>query len=328
MSRTATQTSIAYFGKIPSRGDFVKASDNTALISILDEWLAQTMELLASEPRWKLLYDAVPPMHFSFIGPRRRHAIAGHMIASCDKAQRRFPFLLMSAMEIEAPPAFMAKSPVALLRLWNRLEALSGDVVRAEDPGSALQAVSAASVNLELGTPAYDAALADFLELQSVGALEAMLAQAGFAGTVRQLVLALGLLLQPVLSSGSSRLEKSLVLPLPADPMYRFLVATFWMHLITPFLVRADFEIAVFLTQIQERPSMVVGFSGASARTLQAVMDPQVGLTHHIAFDEAQWVEAQVEAEYGLGKLSSYLAQPQLSLKLAYESFREVFIGA
>lgn len=327
MSRSPTQTAIAYFGKIPSRGDFVKAADNTALISILDDWLAQTMELLSADPRWKILYDAVPPMHFSFIGPRRKHAIAGHLVASCDQSQRRFPFLLMSAMEIDAPSEFMAKSPMALLRLWNRLETLTSGVINADDPGSALHAVSATAVSLELGTSAYDAALADFLEFQTVGALDAMLAQSGFQGSVRQVILALGLLLQPVLASGSNRLEKSLLLPLPSDPMYRYPVATFWMHLVTPFLLRADFELAVFFTQIQAKPSMVIGFSGASAHTLRAVMDPQIGQEHHIAFENAQWVEAQSEAEYGIRKLSSYLAQPHLSLKSAYESFREVFIG-
>ena len=74
------------------------------------------------------------------------------------------------------------------------------------------------------------------------------LAQAGYQASARQILLALGMLLQPVMASSSSRLEKSLVLPLPDDPMYRNLVAAFWMHLITPFLVRADFELALFVT--------------------------------------------------------------------------------
>ena len=85
------------------------------------------------------------------------------------------------------------------------------------------------------------------------------------------------MLLQPVLASSSSRLEKSLVLPLPTDPMYRNLVAAFWMHLITPFLARADFELALFVTRIEQRPALVLGFSGASAQTLQAIMDPHRG---------------------------------------------------
>jgi type VI secretion system protein ImpM len=144
---------------------------------------------------------------------------------------------------------------------------------------------------------------------------------------VRQILLALGMLLQPVLASSSSRLEKSLVLPLPRDPMYRSLVASYWMHLIAPFLARADFELALFVTRIAERPSLVLGFSGASAHTLQAIMDPRAGQDRHIAFDDLDWVEEHVDADYAVKKVSAYLAQADLSLKSALDSMCAAFIG-
>ena len=328
MSKGPTQTGIGYFGKIPTQGDFIKATDNATLIAILDEWLAQSMDLLASDPRWKITYDAVAPVHFAFIGPRRKRAIAGHLVASTDAAQRRFPFLAMSTMEIDAPPEFVQSSPLVLARLWHRLQALTGDVLSAANPANALHVLSATKVELELGAPAYDAVFTDFLALQTVGALDAMLAQTGFPGSVRQVMLALGFLLQPVMSSGSSRLEKSLVLPLPADPLYRYLAASFWMRLIAPFLLGADFELAVFFVSLQQKPAMVIGFGGASPRTLHAIMDPQVGLEHHISFEEVQWAEAQIDSDHRIKKLSSYLAQPHLSLTSARDAFREAFIGA
>ncbi|MDP9107986.1 MAG: type VI secretion system-associated protein TagF [Pseudomonadota bacterium] len=328
MSTSLTQARIGYFGKVPSRGDFVKATDNVALITLLDNWLAQSMDLLSADPRWKLIYDNVKPFHFAFIGPRSKRAIAGHLVASADQAQRRFPFLSMSAMDIDDPYEFVRRSPMVLARLWNRLDLLTADVVGAADPAAALQALVSASIDLELNTSGYDAAFSDFLDMQTIGALDALLAQSGFAGNARQMMIALGLLLQPVMASGSSRLEKSLVLPMPNDPMYRWLVATFWMHLIAPFLRRADFELALFFARIRDQPSMILGFGGASARTLQAIIDPQIGAEHHIAFDDAEWVEDQLDADYGVKKLSTYLSQPNLSLKSAHESFREAFIGA
>lgn len=318
---------VGYFGKVPGRGDFVKSGDNPALTKLLDGWLAQTMDLLALDARWKLTYDAVAPLHFAFIGPRRGRAIAGHLVASSDQSGRRFPFLMMGTMEVAQPAAFVADSPLVLSRLWSRLESLSAGVLGAPEPGAELQAAATSSIELDLRSSAYEAAYNDFLELQTVGALQAMLAQAGFGGSVRQLLLALGLLLQPVLATGSSRLDKSLVLPLPQDPMYRSLAGAFWMHLITPFLARADFELSLFVTRLDNRPALVLGFSGASAQTLQALMDPQVGLEHHIAFDQLDWVEDQVDADYGIKKVSTYLAQNALSLKSACESVHAAFIG-
>ncbi len=326
MSRSVTPTSIGYFGKIPSRGDFIKASDNPALLKILDDWLAQAMDLLSGDARWKLAYDTLAPLHFAFIGPRRGRAIAGHVTASSDQSKRRFPFLMMSTMAVEEPARFVQNSPLVLSRLWHRLEGMSAGVLAASDPGAPLQA-AASPIELDLRATAYDAAYTDFLELHTVGALDAMLAQAGFVGSVRQILLALGFLLQPVMASSSSRLEKSLVLPLPADPMYRNLVGAFWMHLITPFLARADFELSLFMTRIDGRPSMVLGFSGASAQTLYAIMDSRAGLEHHITFDELSWVEEQIDTDYAVKKVSSYLAQSNLSLKSAHDSLSAAFIG-
>jgi len=323
----ATAASVGYFGKVPSRGDFIKGSDNPALIKILDDWLARSMDLVCSDARWKLNYDAMAPLHFAIIGPRRRHAIAGHIVASSDQSSRRFPFLMMSALEINDPGEFVPDAPLVLNRLWNRLETLSAGVVGAPDAAAPLQAATNQTIEVDLRTAAYDAAFSDFLELQTVGGLQALLDQAGFTGNVRQLLLALGMLLQPVLASSSSRLEKSLLLPLPRDPMYRSLVAAYWMHLITPFLARADFELALFLTRIAERPALVLGFSGASAHTLQAIIDPRAGLERHISFDELDWVEDQVNDDYAVRKLSTYLAQADLSLKSALDSLCTAFIG-
>ncbi len=327
MSRASTPTPVGYFGKIPSRGDFVKGSDNPALIKVLDDWLAKAMELMSADARWKLSYDAVAPLHFAFIGPRRRHAIAGHIVASSDQSSRRFPFLMMSTMEVADPGTFVPDAPLVLNRLWNRLETLSNGVVTATDASAPLQDIATHVIDLDLRTAAYDAAFEDFLDMQTVGALDGMLAQAGYEGSVRQILLALGLLLQPVLASSSSRLEKSLLLPLPTDPMYRNLVAAFWMHLITPFLARADFELAMFITRIEQKPVFVLGFSGASAQTLQALMDPQAGQERHIGFDQLDWVEEQVDDDYAIKKLSTYLAQANLSLKSALDSLCTAFIG-
>ncbi len=327
MTRAPTPTAVGYFGKIPTRGDFVKGSDNPALIKVLDDWLAQAMDLMSADARWKLNYDAVAPLHFAFIGPRRRHAIAGHIVASSDQSSRRFPFLMMSTMEVPDPSTFVPDAPLVLNRLWNRLESLTASVTGATDAAAPLHAAASHMVELDLRSSAYEAAFADFLDLQTVGALDVLLKQSGFAGSVRQVLLALGLLLQPVMASSSSRLEKSLLLPLPNDPMYRNLVAAFWMHLITPFLARADFELAMFIARIDGRPALVLGFSGASAQTLRAIMDPQAGLERHITFDDVEWVEEQVNDDYAIKKLSTYLSQPNLSLKSALESLGTAFIG-
>jgi type VI secretion system protein ImpM len=294
---------------------------------VLDDWLSEAMDLLSANARWKLDYDAAAPLHFAFVGPRRRHAIGGHIVASSDESNRRYPFLMVGTMELAEPGTFVPNAPLAFARLWSRLEGRTAGVRGAGDPAAPLQAATAQPIDLDLRAGAYDAAFDDFLELQTLGALDALLAQAGYRTATRQVLLALGMLLQPVLGSSSSRLEKSLVLPLPEDPLYRALVAAFWMHLVTPFLARADFELALFVTRLDARPALVLGFSGASAETLRAILDPQAGSERHIAFEDLDWVEEQIDSDYATKKLSAYLAQGDLSLKSALESVGTAFIG-
>lgn len=323
-----TTVNITYFGKIPSRGDFVKSGSSLPLLTSLDNWLARAMDSMTEDARWKNIYDEVKPFHFAFLGSRSKLAIAGHFTASSDAAQRRFPFVTASAMEISDSSVFTARSPLVLSRLWNRLSQLSASATASNDAIQDLNAIAESSVQIDLSSKAYEANFLDFLEFQTIGSLDVQLQNSGFTGTCRQLILGLGLLLQPVMASGSNRLDKSLYLPLPKDSMYQFLTAALWLALINPFLQRADFELSIFIAQLPKGPALIVGFSGASSLTLEAILNPKIAEQHFIAFGDAEWVEESVAADYGVTKLSSYLDQSQLSLSTAKQHFAEVFLGS
>lgn len=322
MSRGPQPARIGYFGKLPSRSDFIKAADNLALASLLDGWLAEVMSLLSAEPRWKLNYDAMRPLHFAFVGTRSRRAIAGHLAASSDSSQRRYPFLSMSAIEVETPKVFVPRSPLILSPLWQELDLLTADVLNADDPEAALQALSSARVGIAGAGVQHELEFVDFLDRHSVAALEALLGVA----CVRRTILAIGLLLQPVRRSGAERLDKSLVLPLPQASRQRNLVATFWLDLISPFLQQADFELSLFFADLREQPSLVIGFGGAAPETLVAIIDPHSAAEQQIHFDYAGWVDELITGDARVQKLSAYLEQGQLSLRSAQALFHETFV--
>ena len=318
---------IAWFGKLPGRGDFVKSATAPQLTAMLDQWLAQMLEEFAAEPRWKHIYDAARPLHFAFLGSRSRMAVAGHLVASRDSGERRFPFLAASQLEVDEPLAFIARSPLALARLWARQEALVRACVLAPEPATAIQSLAEADIKVETSAAAHDGSFADFTELQTLGGLQNLLTQCGHRVSIRRVLLALGLLLQPVLTSSAPRLEKGLLLPLPADPLYKSLTAAFWLSLIAPFVARAEFELAVMLTEAEGRPNLLVGFNGASPSTLRSALDAEASLALNVSFAEADWVEQYLDGSYGVRKLATYLEQPEFSLASAIDSFMEAFIG-
>jgi len=310
---------IGYFGKVPARADFVKLAHDPAAIGMLDAWLAQVMTLLPSDARWRFHYDAMAPVSFALVGPARHHAVAGHLLASHDQSGRRFPFLATRMLEVGDPAAFVARCPLAFAPLWVFLEEICPKVLGEGDPAAYLQAIADSAIGL-----GDEAALARWMEHGTLASLDALLDRCGVA----RLVLALGLLLQPVMHSQPAELHKSLVLPLPQNPSARYPVAAFWLELITPFLRRAQFDLALFITRQEERPVLVVGFCAALAETLRAVIDPLVGAELQVRLLETDWIDEQLQFDADVRQLSSHLAQPDLPLSLARDLFMKTFIGA
>ena len=311
---------IGYFGKIPARADFVKLADDPATISMLDRWLAQVMTALAEDARWRINYDAMPAVSFALVGPARRHAVAGHLVASHDQSGRRFPFLAARTHAVVDPAAFVTRSPLAFAPLWTFLESMCPRVLCELDPAPHLQAIADAAPLLGEAEPT----LSQLLANGTVGSLGALLEERGFA----RMLLALGLLLQPVMHSQPAELHKSLVLPLPQDSAARYPVAAFWMELIAPFLRRAQFDLALFVTRQEDRPVLVVGFCAALAETLRALIDPLVGQEFQVHLRDTDWIDEQLQFDADVRVLASHLAQPDLPLSLARDLFMKTFIGA
>jgi type VI secretion system protein ImpM len=332
MSRTS-DVSLAWFGKVASRGDFVRSAHNVALTQMLDQWLTRGLELLSADPRWKQFYDRAEPTHFAFLSVRARQALAGHMVPSADASGRRFPFVVSGAFDVEQPMAFMGHAPIALTRLWSRLEGVARQTCQAEDAAAVLTGSAVEQADMEVSPAAHAASFRDFIEMQTVGSLETLLKAAHGEVNLRQLLLALGMLLQPVPASGKSQLEMGLRLPLPADLLYAPLVSALWLQLAAPFLSRGDFELAIFSPGCGSgapagKPWLSIGFAGGAAATLQAMFDTQKAGQAFVTLVTADWVEEQVAQDYAVKKLSSYLQQPQLSMAQALATFKECFLGA
>ncbi|HEY1042553.1 MAG TPA: type VI secretion system-associated protein TagF [Telluria sp.] len=312
---------IGYFGKLPSRSDFVKASHDASLLAALDEWLAGVMDTLPSNARWKAQYDALAPVHFAFLSPARRHAIAGHLVASRDASGRRFPFMMMRPIDVAEPSSFVRHCPLVLAPLWNSMAGAAAELLELPEPLPRLLALGESEV--ALGSHC-EGALAGFLDTGTVGSLGALLGRAD----PRELIMAVGMLLQPLLSYGLDDIEKSLVLPLPANPSAVFPVAAFWLELVTPFVAGSNVELALFVTQIGASPVLVIGFSGASARTLAAIADPAFAQDLLVTVDDTGWVDEPDASPLDLRALSSYLEQTHTPLRLARDLYLQTFVGA
>ncbi|MCE7032156.1 type VI secretion system-associated protein TagF [Lysobacter sp. GX 14042] len=323
---------VGCFGKLPSRGDFVGGDGNHQLMQMLDRWTGQALEQMAGNPAWRQLYDQARPLHFAFLGSGSRVVIGGHFLPSRDASGRRFPFLIATRLEVLRPLSFIGRSPLALARPWSLMARLGQQALGADDTAAALREIAATRLSISAEPQAWDAAFADFLELQDLGTLQALLQGSGHPRLcLRRMLPALGLLMQPVAAAGGG-VDKGLSLPLPADGLYRPLVAAFWLDLVSGFLARADFELVLLVREGggldgEGGPRLLVGLNGADGRTLHAALDPAEGAERFIAIDDADWVDEPLAADYGLNKLASHLDRGDLSLRTAREAFNRTFLG-
>ncbi|RZK99146.1 MAG: type VI secretion system-associated protein TagF [Rubrivivax sp.] len=326
MSAAVHSAEVLYFGKLPSRGDFVRSAHHASVIQSLDQWQAQAMERLSADPRWKLVYDQSPAVQFAILGLRSQVGLAGHWLASQDASGRRFPFITAGVFDVTDPLDFIQHGPLVLARLWARLEQVARVSHAATDLSHA-QASLTAPIDVELKSAASRLELNDFLDTHTVASLEQMLAASGARVSVRQTLLALGILLQPVVAQGAGKLHKGLRLPLVADAGLRWPVACFWLSLVVGFFKRVDAEVGLFVTTHDSHPEMILGFQGASAASLCAVIDPEALQRDTVGVTQAEWVEDCLDDDYGLRKLSNYLRDPALSLAQALRTFEEIFLG-
>ncbi|MDI1259668.1 type VI secretion system-associated protein TagF [Aquabacterium sp.] len=325
-SVTTHATEVLYFGKLPSRGDFVRSAHHASVIQSLDQWQAQAMERLSTDPRWKLVYDQAPAVQFAILGLHSQVGLAGHWLASQDASGRRFPFITAGVFDVTDQIDFIQHGPLVLARLWARLEQVARVAHAATDLAHA-QASLTTPIEGALKTSGPRLELVDFLETHTVASLEQMLAASGARVSVRQTLLALGTLLQPVMAQGAGKLHKGLRLPLPSDAGLRWPVACFWLSLILGFFKRVDAELALFVTTHGTHPELILCFQGASAASLCSVIDPEALLRDTVEVTQADWVEDCLEDDYGLRKLSNYLCDPALSLAQALRTFEEIFLG-
>ncbi|WP_374328899.1 type VI secretion system-associated protein TagF [Azonexus sp.] len=315
------------FGKIPSRGDFIKGGGQHQLIQVLDKWVTQAMEQLSEDPRWKTAYDNAVGIDFVFAGARSRISVVGHIRPSSDASGRRFPFITAGTIERDDALVFRC-APVALVQIFGELAGVCEAGLQGAEVASLLTTLEGIDAAGEFARSLQSDPLGNFVRRTTLEILAAMLGCSD-CSPVRRTILAIGLLMRPLLGQGNAVVDKELVFALPRDERSRNLVAGLWIYLVTAFLRKSGVEAQFLIQRAPQAPRLVIGFNGSSAAALTAAITPESGSERVISLVDPEWVDQQLAAnrEYGLAKLSAYLEQPAITLELAIQTFREVYLG-
>ncbi|MBA1147253.1 type VI secretion system-associated protein TagF [Ectothiorhodospiraceae bacterium WFHF3C12] len=129
----AAVTQLGFYGKLPSRGDFIRRRVPAAFLDIWDGWLQRmvTATRHALGDRWLDTYLTSPVWRFALSpGVCGRYAYTGILMPSVDAVGRYYPLTLVAALPEGAVPLLHL---VEQAQWYDRLEQLAVDALEGDE---------------------------------------------------------------------------------------------------------------------------------------------------------------------------------------------------
>ncbi|WP_216934118.1 MULTISPECIES: type VI secretion system-associated protein TagF [unclassified Acinetobacter] len=310
-----------YYGKCPARGDFLKSRGQYELIQLIDHWISEALEYARQKSEFKQTYTQLPTLDFLIVNPQDKLFLVANLIASEDSSGRRFPMVLGHLIEYEKPFKNILYSPLRYKSMLPELYQLNITIRLIRDANNLLDKLNQFSSQIVVSRP-QEAQL--FYENHTIHSFAKLMNFNAFQ--LAQSMLGLGLLLQPVIQNGTSRLNKVLILPIH-NPTYCYEIADFWINLIYQFVQHHHTKLFISILH-KKQPILLFSFKGTDIRALSDILTDNLNSEYWVPLIDAIWINQYLENNAGLAVLEQSLSERQMSLIQGIELFKQTFIEA
>lgn len=314
-----------YFGKFPSRGDFIKSAGNSKLIQQIDDWLSKSFMDVDDNDARAEKYRQINELHFTLSSNLPDlGTLCGSILPSQDTSGRLFPFLYAGLVRLSNPKAFIQNLPVESETNWVAAYDVAHSVVTAEQDADALLLLKEAELSYGFDS---NVNYYEFLRVTSVMRAERLYDHVSEDYSLANSLIGLGLLFQPVVSQGFANLRKFLRFQLPVERTEAIHMATFWIDMLSSFLRNHAVNFLCVMTRQADSWHMLVSFHGLEPKLLSSVIAQAWHDEQWINMNDSAWIADYINTDAGLERLYDVLSDQTQSLFEVRNLFKEIFAG-
>lgn len=312
-----TELPLVFFGKLPSRGDFVRSKSHITETNAIDDWVSQA--LVDSETL--LAIDTA--ISFSHIDTAAKRIITGVLLASHDSSNRRYPLIGFAINYLDKPKSWMNYLPIKSLAIWDNVHKTLLDAQSETDNHRAINTLSACQLPIDESASTH---YYDFINTMTLESIAEQTQQS--KSQLIQQIIATGLLFLPTLSKGFLGLNKTLSWSLTADRQSAIQLATFWQDLIHGFYQPHELCFNTYIFRGSDKYRMVLSFGAPDGHLLGQLPLLDSGLPEDwVNMENSAWTEDYISDDIGLSRFNHILLQDQLYLYDTRQLFKKIFLA-
>ncbi len=318
---------LIYFGKLPARGDFIRARAHIDVTNAIDEWVSQALAISDKIFNERLIdkeeSNNLTFLNFSHVDTRSNEVITGVLVPSHDSGDRNYPLIGFGVQHIDKPKNWMNYLPVKSSNLWDDTYETLSKAKSQTDSAQVMDYLNLShlTINSSASTNYYDfintATLHDIAISMDIDKTQLI-----------QQIIATGLLFLPTFTKGFSGLNKTICWSLPPTRESAIYMATFWHDLINGFYQPHQLYLNTYIYRTANGYRLLLSFSKPDGRILEQISTNDAHYPEEwVVIANSDWTQSYIDEDIGLTRFNQILLQDNLYLYDARQLFKKTFLA-
>lgn len=318
---------LVYFGKLPARGDFVRARTHIPESNAIDEWVSKA--LISSETLFSdRLVDRTTTnktafLNFSHVDTKSNEIITGVLLPSHDSSYRNYPMIGFGVQYVDKPKNWMKYLPIKSSALWDDTYEILSIAKSKTDNTDLMDYLNHSQLTINHNASTY---YYDFINTSTLHDI-AILMNIDKSQLIQQII-ATGLLFLPTFTKGFQGLNKVICWSLTSDRENSIHMATFWHDLISGFYQPHQLYLNTYLYRVSNCYRLLLSFTKPDGHILSQISESEDSYPEDwVVISNSDWTQGYIDEDIGLTRFNKVLLQDNLYLYDTRQLFKKTFLA-